>query len=384
MPSDCNWKFDFFNRSQTAGIGQSCTYNRGEGWDGEGACSAVREKSNEIRQGGQSIAAKESVPARAGAGKSLAQTLKSPSAAATVERAQSKSATREKRADSSVRQKSADKTEVISAAALAKERKNRDRFRKLISFDKKQRASPDREDAVLHLIGTDEVGRGCLAGPVVAAAVILPDIKPGSAMAKSLHELNDSKKLTFPQRERLALILQDICIWAIAEASPAEINEINILHASLLAMKRAITELSNKTKTYFDDKSTLVLIDGNKTIRDLSLGQKAVIDGDAKSASIAAASIIAKVYRDRLMINLSQSFPAFNWHRNKGYGSLTHRNALRQLGMTEWHRRVFCEKILVEQMTLDLDFTSGDESALEELEDIKVLEAIEDLETCSN
>jgi hypothetical protein len=85
-----------------------------------------------------------------------------------------------------------------------------------------------------------------------------------------------------------------------------------------------------------------------------------------------------------LMINLSQSFPAFNWHRNKGYGSLTHRNALRQLGMTEWHRRVFCEKILVEQMTLDLDFTSGDESALEELEDIKVLEAIEDLETCSN
>ena len=288
------------------------------------------------------------------------------------------------------------RSEIISAAALAKEKRNRDRFRKLLSFDKKLMTHPDREHAVAHLIGTDEVGRGCLAGPVVAAAAILPDIKPGSAVARSLIELNDSKKLTFPQRERLALILQDICIWAIAEASPSEINELNILHASLLAMKRAITELGKKTNDRFDKRSTLVLIDGNKTIIYLKFEQQAVIDGDAKSASIAAASIIAKVYRDRLMMNLSESFPAFNWHQNKGYGSLVHRNALKQLGMTEWHRRLFCEKILVEQMTLDLSLTSSDlslhdskveDSKVEEFEDlesIEVLEDIEDLENISN
>ncbi|HEY9755575.1 MAG TPA: ribonuclease HII [Oculatellaceae cyanobacterium] len=258
-----------------------------------------------------------------------------------------------------------------SAAALAREKKNRDRLRKLLNFDKKQKAEREPERAIVHLVGTDEVGRGCLAGPVVAAAVILPEIKPGSAIAKSLIELNDSKKLTFPQRERLALILQDISIWAIAEASPAEINEINILHASLLAMKRAVAQLPVKTR--LDDSSTLVLIDGNKTIKDLDLEQQAVIDGDAKSASIAAASIIAKVYRDRLMMNLSQSFPAFNWHQNKGYGSSTHRTALRQLGMTEWHRRVFCEKILVEQMTLDLDFSASVDD-FEELEDLTEFE----------
>lgn len=258
-----------------------------------------------------------------------------------------------------------------SPSQLAREKKNRDRLRKLLNFDKKQKAEREPERTIFHLVGTDEVGRGCLAGPVVAAAVILPEIKPGSAIAKSLIELNDSKKLTFPQRERLALILQDISIWAIAEASPAEINEINILHASLLAMKRAVAKLP--TKTRLDDNSTLVLIDGNKTIKDLGLEQQAIIDGDAKSASIAAASIIAKVYRDRLMMNLSQSFPAFNWHQNKGYGSITHRTALRQLGMTEWHRRVFCEKILAEQMTLDLDFSASEED-FEEFEDLTELE----------
>ena len=250
----------------------------------------------------------------------------------------------------------------LTPAAAAKLKKHRDMLRRLLSFDGKHRLHPKTNEQAVHLIGTDEVGRGCLAGPVVAAAVILPDIKLGSRTAKSLIELNDSKKLSFQQRERLALILQEICVWAIGEASPAEINEINILHASLLAMKRAVESV--RAKSNLAMLPILIMIDGNKKIKDIECEQKPVVDGDAKSASIAAASIIAKVHRDRFMMQLSESYPAFNWHQNKGYGSRTHRSALKELGMTEWHRRVFCEKFLVEQLTLDLG-DLGDSDACE-------------------
>ena len=249
----------------------------------------------------------------------------------------------------------------VSAAVAAKQKKHRKMFGNLLTFDGKHRLCPDTRKQTRHIIGTDEVGRGCLAGPVVAAAIILPEIKPGTGIAKSLVELNDSKKLSLAQREKLALILQDIAIWAIGEASPTEINEINILQASLLAMRRAIEKVESQTS--LESLPVLVLIDGNQRVKDILHEQKTVIDGDAKSASIAAASIIAKVYRDKLMMQLSEQFPSYNWHQNKGYGSKVHREALRNSGMTEWHRHLFCQKILNPQLTLDLsDGESSDEN----------------------
>jgi ribonuclease HII len=244
-------------------------------------------------------------------------------------------------------------TKIIeSSTALARQKKHRAMFKRLLNFDENHSLDPETHRKARHLIGTDEVGRGCLAGPVVAAAVILPGIKLGTRIAKSLVELNDSKKLTFAQREKLALILQSISTWAIGEASTEEINQINILHASLLAMRRAIEKIEFQVD--LADLPVLVLIDGNKKVKDVLHEQRPIIDGDAKSASIAAASIIAKVHRDRFMMQLSKSFPSYNWHQNKGYGSKVHRDALKSDGMTEWHRRVFCEKFLVEQLTIEL------------------------------
>jgi len=250
-----------------------------------------------------------------------------------------------------------------SKTASDRLKKSRSIFKRLLKFDRSHRFHPETNDPLVSLIGTDEVGRGCLAGPVVAAAVILPDLKAGAGVARSLTELNDSKKLSFLQREKLALILKDMCMWAVGEASPSEINDINILQASLLAMRRAVDKLAALTD--LSQLPVLVLIDGNKAIKDLQFEQKPVVDGDAKSASIAAASIIAKVHRDRFMIELSDFFPAFNWHQNKGYGSAIHRQALREHGMTEWHRTLFCQRHLVEQLTLD-SLLNGSEPQLSE------------------
>jgi ribonuclease HII len=244
---------------------------------------------------------------------------------------------------------------------------------RLLAFDRKHRYTGRSRKPQCHLIGTDEVGRGCLAGPVVAAAVILPELTSPSPLAVSLSELNDSKKLNPLQRERMSLVLQEVCIWAIGEASPQEINQINILQASLLAMRRAVEKLSLLAD--LTALPILVLIDGNKKVPNLEHIQQTVIDGDAKSASVAAASIIAKVYRDGLMKQLAEEFPAFGWHQNKGYGSRTHRQALKEHGMTEWHRHLFCQKILAEQLTFNhllnddaLDDLS--EAAIEQLDQL--------------
>lgn len=216
-------------------------------------------------------------------------------------------------------------------------------LRQLLLFDRQHKYKGRSRKPQCYLIGTDEVGRGCLAGPVVAAAVMLPEIDEESELARSLSELNDSKKLTPPQRERLAVIIHSVSICAIEEASVAEIDEINILHASLLAMRRAMT----KVKALIPDLlPTLILVDGNKAMKDVEHLQTPVIQGDSSSASIAAASIIAKVYRDKLMLDLSQSHPQYNWHQNKGYASKAHREALKQLGMTHHHRRLFSEKFV--------------------------------------
>ena len=178
----------------------------------------------------------------------------------------------------------------------------------------------------LRIAGVDEVGRGPLAGPVVAAAVILnpQDIPEG---------LNDSKKLTAKRRAALDAALRDRAEFAVAEASVAEIDEINILRASHLAMERAVAALG--------PAPDYLLIDGNMIPRDLKIPAQAVVKGDARSMSIAAASILAKNWRDQLMVDLAQQHPGYGWETNAGYPSKQHRDALRNLGVTPHHRRSF-------------------------------------------
>ncbi len=178
----------------------------------------------------------------------------------------------------------------------------------------------------IRIAGVDEVGRGPLAGPVVAAAVILnPDDIPEG--------LNDSKKLSLKRRTALEAELQERAEIAVAEASVAEIDELNILRASHLAMVRAVQAL--------DPAPDFVLIDGNMIPNDLQIPSEAVIKGDGKSVSIAAASIIAKNWRDQLMVDLAQQHPGYGWEANAGYPTKQHREALQNLGVTPHHRRSF-------------------------------------------
>tara|TARA_Y100000591_G_scaffold152827_1_gene131525 strand:+ start:1448 stop:2008 length:561 start_codon:yes stop_codon:yes gene_type:complete len=174
--------------------------------------------------------------------------------------------------------------------------------------------------------GVDEVGRGSLIGPVYAAAVILK-----KSIDKKL--LKDSKKLTKNNREVLSKYIKKNSIWAIGKASVQEIEKINILYASLLAMKRAIKKLKKKP--------SLVLIDGNNLpeIKDYNL--KSVIKGDQKIPSISAASIIAKVTRDKMITNLGKKFKGYNWDKNYGYGTKQHLKAIKNLGITSHHRKTF-------------------------------------------
>jgi ribonuclease HII len=190
-----------------------------------------------------------------------------------------------------------------------------------------------------YIIGVDEVGRGCLAGPVVAAAVVLPGFGKKSQIAERLALLNDSKKLSSTTREHLSKTIQGCARYAIAEASPEEIDSINIFHASLLAMKRAVTTLVSSAM--LDLKESLILIDGKWTLPELEANQLPVIKGDTRSAAIAAASVVAKVYRDALMVKLGTDFPHYKWNSNKGYPSEVHRQAIQEHGMTVWHRRSF-------------------------------------------
>lgn len=218
------------------------------------------------------------------------------------------------------------------------------RLKKLLSFDREMTGKWVKKQGAI-LLGTDEVGRGCLAGPVVAAAVHLSDIEVDSDLAALLTSLDDSKKMTATKREEIAEVLKSRCRFAIAESSVEEIDQMNILQASLLAMKRALAELG-------PPPGTVILIDGNKTITEVRFRQIAVIGGDAISASIAAASVLAKVYRDRLMKDLHEQFPAYRWDSNKGYGSKDHRDAIQENGLTSWHRKSFCAKLQVEQLSL--------------------------------
>ncbi|MSP20662.1 MAG: ribonuclease HII [Alphaproteobacteria bacterium] len=174
--------------------------------------------------------------------------------------------------------------------------------------------------------GVDEAGRGPLAGPVVAAAVILP-------LRGVPRGIDDSKVLRAEARERLYARIEQCAIVGIGAASVEEIDRINILEASLLAMRRAVLSMPVQPRA--------VLIDGNQLPDDLPCPARAIVDGDAISRSIAAASIIAKVVRDRIMDSLAQSYPGYGWEHNRGYATADHRGAILKLGVTAHHRRTF-------------------------------------------
>lgn len=185
--------------------------------------------------------------------------------------------------------------------------------------------------------GCDEVGRGCLAGPVCAAAVIFP-------YDYTNPDINDSKQLTEARRDALrAIIERDAIAFAVSEVSEQEIDKINILHASIQCMNNAVGKLSVKPE--------LLLIDGNRFSDQWNIPYHCVVKGDATYLSIAAASILAKTYRDALMRRLDLEYPAYDWKNNKGYPSPKHIKAVQQYGFTPYHRRSFHLK---NQLKLDL------------------------------
>ncbi|MDE5784551.1 MAG: ribonuclease HII [Prevotella sp.] len=172
--------------------------------------------------------------------------------------------------------------------------------------------------------GCDEAGRGCLAGSVYAAAVILP---------QDYHNdlLNDSKQLTEKRRYQLREIVQrDAVAWAVGIVTPEEIDRINILNASILAMHRALDQLAIRPEA--------VIIDGNRFKKYQDLPHTTIVKGDGKYLSIAAASILAKTYRDDYMNRLAETYPQYDWQSNKGYPTRKHREAIRQYGTTPYHR----------------------------------------------
>ncbi len=184
--------------------------------------------------------------------------------------------------------------------------------------------------------GCDEVGRGCLAGPVVAAAVILPKLYT--------HELlNDSKQLTKEERIQLATeIKRDAICWAVAEVDNVEIDATNILKASFRAMHLAIDQLTTQPE--------LLLVDGNRFLPYRNLKYECIVKGDSEYLSIAAASVLAKTYRDDLMAKLSEQYPGYGWETNVGYPTAEHREGIRGLGITPLHRRSF--QLLPSQLEL--------------------------------
>lgn len=186
--------------------------------------------------------------------------------------------------------------------------------------------------------GTDEAGRGCLAGPVTAAAVILPKDFKNTV-------LNDSKQLSEKKREFLKPVIEDDAVcFGVAHVFQEEIDSINILNASILAMHKSIDELSTKPE--------YIIVDGNKFKPYKDIPFETIIKGDGKYLSIAAASVLAKTYRDLYMNKIHEEFPMYNWRKNKGYPTKEHREAIKKYGITKYHRKSF--RLLPEQLKLDL------------------------------
>lgn len=186
--------------------------------------------------------------------------------------------------------------------------------------------------------GTDEAGRGCLAGPVTAAAVILPD-------NFELDLLNDSKQLTEKIREKLKPIIEEKSIsFAVTHLEPLIIDKINILNASIKAMQDSIVKLNPRPQ--------YIIVDGNRFKPIEEIPYSTIVKGDSKYMSIAAASVLAKTYRDEYMNKIHEEFPMYNWKQNKGYPTKEHREAIRKYGTTKYHRMSF--RLLPEQLILDL------------------------------
>jgi len=186
--------------------------------------------------------------------------------------------------------------------------------------------------------GTDEAGRGCLAGPVTAAAIILP-----SNFTNKL--LNDSKLLSHKNRDFLKPIIEAECLtFGVAHVFPKEIDSINILNASFLAMHKAIDQLNAAPE--------FIIVDGNRFKPYATIPHECIVKGDGKYMSIAAASVLAKTYRDAYMEKLHEEYPMYNWKRNKGYPTKEHRQAIREYGITKYHRKSF--RLLPEQLKLDI------------------------------
>lgn len=184
--------------------------------------------------------------------------------------------------------------------------------------------------------GTDEAGRGCLAGPVTAAAVILPEDFSNLI-------LNDSKQLNKEQRNSLKKIIkQEAICYSVTHVSMEDIDEINILNASILAMHKCISKLKQKPQH--------ILVDGNRFKPFKKIPHECIIKGDGKFLSIAAASILAKTSRDAYMERIHREFPMYNWKQNKGYPTAEHREAIKKYGITKYHRKSF--KLLPEQLEL--------------------------------
>ncbi len=190
-----------------------------------------------------------------------------------------------------------------------------------------------------YIIGCDEAGRGPGAGGVFASAVCF---KNNKNLPEILSKLNDSKKLSEKTREELFPLIQENSIYATVEISVEKIEEINILNASLYGMELATKEVLSK----LNSNNVLILIDGNKKIKNPEFNQKTIVKGDSTSASIAAASILSKVSRDRYMYELDKKFPNYNFKKNKGYLTKEHIEAIKKYGITEFHRKSFLKNIL--------------------------------------
>ena len=188
--------------------------------------------------------------------------------------------------------------------------------------------------------GCDEAGRGCLAGPVYAAAVIMPPDFRNDI-------LNDSKQLTEKKRYQLREIIEhEALAWAVGIVDNHEIDEINILRASILAMHRALDQLKVRPEE--------VIVDGNRFYKYRNLPHTTIVKGDGKYMSIAAASILAKTYRDDFMLKIHKEYPQYHWDKNKGYPAKVHREAIRQYGMTPYHRMSY--NLLGDSQQLEFDF----------------------------
>lgn len=206
----------------------------------------------------------------------------------------------------------------------------------LFEFDKKYSC----------VVGTDEAGRGPAAGGVFAAAVYFPEVT--ESLIKDLSRLNDSKKLSKVAREKLYNLITVYSIYSVVCVEVEEIEKINILNASLKAMKLSCENVINKANlTEF-----ITLVDGNKAIKNYNYPQKFIIKGDGQSASIAAASILAKVERDWYMDNLASKYPQYGWNRNAGYLTPEHLKAIDEYGLSKYHRPSFLRKHFEKQLTL--------------------------------